>query len=416
MRFTVLIALLLFSSEILCQDAQWRGPERNGVFPDTNLLDSWPEEGPELLYVTDGLGRSFSSAVATKEAVFVTGLIDTLDVLSCLDHSGTILWQKPYGEGWDQSFPETRCTPLVDDNRVYVLSGKDNLVCFNTTTGDVVWEVNIHETYSSVWDMFGVSESPLMVDNKIIVTPGGNETAVIALDKHSGELIWKSEPLGVERSNGSPVLFRNDTMGLKLIVAMNRTHVLGVNPENGDILWTHHYNILSGEGDNTTILANSPLFHNDDILISNGWDVPSVMLEVASDGKSVREKYLDNTLDNQNHGLVRIGDFIYGSNFLTRNFGKWVCMRWETGEIMWVEEWENKGPAIAVDGRLILQDEKRGNIALVQADENAFEVVSSFLITEGKGPYWARPAVFDGRLYVRHGEALIVYNLKKNET
>jgi outer membrane protein assembly factor BamB len=412
MKYTLFILIVLFSLNVTAQDAQWRGPHRNGVFPDKGLMKVWPENGPELLYMTKGIGKGNSSAVGTEEAVFVTGLIDSMDVLFCIDHSGKIKWQKAFGPGWDQSFPETRCTPLVDGNRVYVLSGKDKLLCAHASNGKTIWEVDIHETYNSVWDIFGVSESPLLVDDKIIVTHGGEETTVLALDKMTGELIWKSESLGLERSNGSPVLFSNDTMGLEFIVAMNRTHVLGVDPNDGEILWTHPYNFLDKNGDNTTILANSPLFHYDEILISNGWDFNSIMLEVAPDGKSVTEKYVDNTLDNQNQGLVRIGDFVYGSNFLTRHFGKWVCMRWENGEIMWVEEWETKGPIIAADGLFFLQDERKGNISLVKADENNFEVVSSFKISEGRGPYWARPAIYDGRLYVRHGEFLMVYNLK----
>jgi outer membrane protein assembly factor BamB len=412
MKTVPLFILLLIFLDSSGQQAQWRGPDRNGVFPDTGLIQSWPEEGPELLYMTEGIGRAYSSAVATAEAVFVTGLIDSLDVLSCLSHDGEILWQKPFGAAWDQSLPDSRCTPLVDEDRVYVLSGKDNLVCFKINDGTVIWEADIHETYGSVWDMFGVSESLLLVDDKIIITPCGEKTTVIALDKMTGEPVWLSAPLGTERGNGSPVLFENDTMGLRFIVAMNRTHVIGVDPQNGEILWTYHYHHISEKGENVTILANSPLFHSDEIFISNGWDVPSVMLEVAPDGRSVTEKFSSVTLDNQNHGLVHIGDFVYGSNFLTRNFGKWVCMRWETGEIMWVTEWENKGPVIAADGMLYLLDEKKGNMALVKPHENEMEIVSTFQIKGGRGPFWARPAIFDGKLYVRHGEVLLVYNLK----
>ncbi len=416
MKFLSLIAILTMSltisTSVSAQVMQWRGPERNGVFPDTGLLKVWPEAGPDMIYMAEGLGRSYASAIATEDAVYVTGLIDSLEVLSCLAHDGQILWQQPYGLAWDQSIPDSRCTPTLEGNRIYVLSGKDQLACFNALTGAIFWKVDVHETYGSVWDMFGVSESLLLVDDKLIVTPGGNETTVIALDKYTGALIWKSESLETERSNGSPVLYENDSTGVRQIIAMNRTHALGVDPNNGGILWTKHYNKLSPEGENVTILANSPLFYEDDILISNGWDVPLVMLELAPDGRSVSVKYENYTLDNQNHGMVRLGGFVYGSNFLNRNFGKWVCMRWENGEIMWVVDWKNKGPVIAADGMLYLLDEKRGNMALVEADEDGMEIISSFRIEGGRGAFWARPAIFNGRLYVRHGDALMVYDLK----
>jgi len=412
MSHRIVLFFLLSSISVYSQDAQWRGPQRNGVFADTGLLKEWPAEGPRLIYRAEGLGKGYSSAIATADAVYVNGTKDSTEYLSCLDHSGNIIWQKPYGAAWDQSFPESRGTPLLDGDRVYVLSGKDQLACFDARSGEVNWMADIHKAYGSVWDMFGVSESPLLVDDKLILTPGGDATTVIALDKFTGQPVWQSAPLDTERSNGSSVLFENDSLGLRQIIAMNRTHVLGVDPETGEICWTWHYNKLDENGDNVTILANSPLFYDDEILISDGWDTPSVMLELSADGQTVREKYLDHTLDNQNHGLVRLGDFVYGSNFLERNFGKWVCMRWQNGEIMWVEEWENKGPVISADGMLYLMDEKRGNMALVQPGPDEMKIVSNFRVQGGRGPFWARPAIFGGRLYVRHGDALMVYELK----
>lgn len=123
MRIIIYLFLIFISVSIYAQDAQWRGPDRNGVFPDTNLLKEWPKDGPELLFTTKGLGKSFSSIVATDKAIFVTGLIDTLEYLTSLDFDSNILWQKSYGKAWDQSFPEARCTPTIEEDRVYVLSG-----------------------------------------------------------------------------------------------------------------------------------------------------------------------------------------------------------------------------------------------------------------------------------------------------
>ncbi len=393
---------------------QWRGPGRDGIFPDTGLLKSWPEEGPELLLSLEGIGRGYSSAVATVDAMYVTGTLDSTEYVTAFSNEGKLLWQQSYGPSWDQSFPDARCTPTVEGDRLYVISAKDRMVCMNRISGKEIWSVDLHQKFQSRWDMFGVSESVLIIDNKVICTPCGDLTTVVALDKYTGETIWQSKPLGVERGNASPVLFTNDTLDLSMIITVNRTHVLGVDPESGEILWTYHYNHLDKNGENVTILANTPLFHYDEIFISDGWDQPSVMLEVTPDGKSAHEKYIDNTLDNQNHGLVRIGDYVYGSNFLTRQFGKWVCMRWDNGEIMWVTDWENKGPVLAADGMLYIMDEKKGNMALVNPDPDHLDVVSSFRVTGGRGPFWARPSIFDQKLVVRHGDVLLVYNLKKS--
>ncbi len=402
---------MIISQLSFAQSAQWRGPNRNGIFPDTNLLKQWPEEGPKKLFITDDIGNGYSSAVATDEFIYVTGIKDTTEYLSVIDLSGNIVWQQPYGRCWHKTFPEARCTPTVDGAFVYVLTGMDQLTCFNSRTGEEVWFVDIHNTYGSEWDMFGVSESPLIVGDKIIVTPAGKSTTVIALNKMNGELIWKSKSLDARRSNMSSILIEH--CGKNYIITATQTHVLGVDPDNGEILWTYQYNFLDKNNDNTTILANSPIYQDSCLWISNGWDVKSVMLVIATDGKSVSEKFADQTFDNQNHGVVLVDGFLYGSNFTDRNNGKWVCMNWSTGEIVWIGDFHNKGPIIYADGMLYCYEEKRGNLGLVKADPKSFQLVSSFRVEDGAGPHWARPTIYDGKLFVRHGEKLITYNISK---
>ncbi len=410
--FTVFLSVSFISVVFTAnaQLAQWRGPNRDGIFPDTMLLKEWPADGPEVLFVTEGIGKGFSSTVATKNYIFATGIKDTLEYLTCLDLSGKILWQKSYGRCWNQTYPEARCTPTVEGDRVYVLSGMDNLVCFRAGTGETIWSVDIHSVYKSDWDMFGVSESPLIVDDKIIVTPAGELTTVVALNKFNGELVWKSVSVHMKRSNMSPQLISH--CGKKYIISATQTHVLGVDVANGEILWTYHYNFLDENGDNTTILANTPVYKDSCLWISNGWEVKSVMLEIAPDGKSVSEKFTDHTFDNQNHGVVLIDGFLYGSNFTERTTGKWVCMNWKTGEIKWIEDFYTKGPILSSDGMLYCYEEKSGNMALVKADPKEFKVISSFKVNKGAGPHWARPAIWFGKLLVRHGDVLIAYNLK----
>jgi len=393
------------------QVAQFRGPNRDGIFPDTALLKEWPEGGPKVLFVTEGLGKGFSSTVATKDLIFVTGTKDSTEYLTAMDHQGKIIWQKPYGRSFTKSYPDARCTPTVDGDRIYVLTGMDRMTCFQAKTGKEVWSVDLHEKYSSSWDMFGVSESLLIVGDMIITTPCGKATTVIALNKMNGELIWKSPSLDVHRSNLSPIVI--DHCGKKYFITANQTHVMGVDVENGTILWTYHYNFLDANGENATILANTPVYRDSCLWISNGWDTRSVMLRIAPDGKSVSEEYSDQTFDNQNMGVVAVDGFVYGSNFTGRQTGKWVCMNWKTGEIVWIADFYNKGPIIYADSMLYCLEEKRGNMALVKADPNEFKVTSTFRVQEGKGPYWARPAIFFGMLLVRHGDVLVAYDIRR---
>lgn len=410
--FIVFMLAVVNNGMVFGQDAQWRGPNRDGIFTDSLLLKEWPAEGPEILFSVDGIGMGNSSTVATEDMIYVTGIKDTLEYLTALDHMGNVLWQTPFGGSWHKTFPESRCTPTVDGDRIYVLTGMDLMSCFNAITGKEIWSVDIHEQYNSKWDMFGVSESLLLVDDLVITTPAGETTTVIALDKISGELVWKSESIDAHRSNMSPIVIEH--FGKQYIITATQTHMLGVDVKNGEILWKYHYNVLTESGDNSTIFTNTPIYYDSCLWISNGWDLRSVMLEIAPDGKSVTERFSDATFDNQNHGVVLIDGFLYGSNFTGRQSGKWVCMNWKTGEIVWIGDFHNKGPIIYADGMLYCYEEKRGNMALVKADPKKFEVISSFRVQEGKGPHWARPAIYYGMLLVRHGDVLIGYNIGKD--
>lgn len=402
--FCLFCHLTLFS-----QSAQWRGPERNGIFPETDLLETWPEAGPDKLFVTEGLGMTYASTIATETHIYTTGNIDTTEFVSCIDMSGSIVWQKPYGPCWTNSFPQARCTPTLDGNRIYVISGLDMMACFDASSGDELWRVDIHATYKSELDRFGVSESPLIVDDKIIVSPAGGETTIIALDKMSGELIWKSETLNDKRSYVSPRLI--DFGGEQLIVAASSLHVLCLDPKDGSIRWNYQYSYLTEKGENPGIIANTPLYSDSCVWISNGWDLKSVMLQIADDGRSVSEKFVDHTFDNQNHGDVLIDGYVYGSNFTGRKTGKWVCMNWKSGEIVWLHEFETKGPIVSADGMLYLYDERRGNIALVKPSPKKFDMVSTFKIQDGKGPHWSRPSIYNKMLLIRHGDVLVAYDI-----
>ncbi|WP_319591149.1 PQQ-binding-like beta-propeller repeat protein [uncultured Draconibacterium sp.] len=407
LTFFCCVGFLTVEAQII----QFRGPNRNGIFPDKGLLKQWPETGPETLWIAENLGKSNASTIATENRIYTTGNFDSLEYVSCLDLQGNILWKKPYGKAWENSYPEARCTPTLEENRLYLLSGMDQMACLNAENGELIWQVDLHQKYQSDWDMFGVSESPLLVDDKVIATIGGETAMVVALDKMTGELIWKSETMHAKRSNITPALIEH--CGEKYIITANQTHVISLSAKTGEIMWSFHHNHLSPNGDNTTILTNVPTYHDSCVWITSGWDVQSSMLKIAPDGKSIIEKFTDQTFDNANHGVVLVDGFLYGSNFTGRQSGKWICMNWDTGEIVWIADFNTKGPIISADNMLYLCDEKRGNMALVKATPKNFELVSQFKIQYGSGPYWSRPAIYNGMLLVRHGEVLVAYNIKE---
>ncbi len=403
---------LLFLNVSKAQIAQWRGPDRSGKFPNTELLTEWPENGPEMILKVEDLGSGYSSPVMFEGVYYITGKKDTLDYISAIDQKGNLIYQVNYGRSWMNSYPETRCTPTILGGHIYLISGAGEVVCLNRKDGSQVWRVNAYEKYKGEYHSWGVAESPLVIDDKVIYTNGGDEYAVLAFNKDTGDEVWKSKSLGGSRTYVSPIIYQNEDV--RLIIALTANHVLGISPENGDFIWQYKY--LPDEGESSrgaTNSTNSPIVKGNEIFVSKGYNQYGVMLTVSKDGKSVEEKWRTYVMDTHHGHYVNVGDYIYGSNWENNSKGKWVCIKWETGEVMYEEKWHTKGPIMFTENLLYCYEERSGNFALVRPVPEKFDIVSSFKIEYGTGPHWAHPQVADGKLLMRHGEVLMVFNIKK---
>jgi outer membrane protein assembly factor BamB len=411
MKRLLFLLLLLVPFFAQSQIAQFGGPLRNGSYPDKNLLDKWPEGGPQLLFTVQGIGGGWSSAVTNDKAIYISGRKDSLDILTSIDLTGKINWQVPFGYAFLKSFPETRSTPTVEGNKIWVVSGTGQLSCFDATNGKQIWTINVDKEYEAKWYNWGVSESPLIVDNKVICSPYGSKTGLVAFDKNTGKLIWQTKSIGGKRSFISPGLYIYKNF--KYILSANTEKVIAVNAENGDIAWEYAQK-------KAEISANTPLYKDNQIYISRGYDVPSVMLQMAEDGKSVTEKWKDTVLDNHHGGVVLVNGTIYGSNWISNSKGKWCSLDWNTGKIGYQTDWiykgttiTDKGSIISADNKLYCYEEKSGNVALVNPDPTKFDIISTFKIDKGTGTYWSHPMINKGKLYIRHGDFLMVYNINK---
>ena len=409
-RINLLITLLLIVFVALSQQAQWRGPQRDGKFPDTGLLQKWPDGGPELVMKVEGIGKGYSSVVATNQYLFATGMKDSTDFLSCITPDGKIKWQVPYGHSWVKSFPETRSSPTVEDDRVYVISGIGELSCINVADGEIRWKVNVDKDYHAEWHIWGVSESPLIVDDKVICTPGGKTTSVVAFDKMTGKLIWQSDCVGGQRSYVSPTIY--EYKQFRYILAATATTLIALEPATGKVAWTYKYYDGTKWDQPGLIWANTPVFKDRNIFLSMGYDYPAVMVKMDSLGQSVSEQWRDHTFDNHHHGIIELDGKIYGSNWKSNSKGKWVCMDLESGEVEYVADWLTKGALVYADGLFYILEEKSGTVALVKPNPENFEVTSSFKLQGGSGPFWSHPYIANGKLYLRHGDVLFVYKIK----
>ncbi len=412
--FSALFFLMFVSALEAQQISQWRGADRSGVYPAKGLLKTWPEEGPELIWKTDDLGKGHSSVSLEGDHLFITGLKDTIEYITALDDQGNRIWQVPYGRGWMESFPDSRCTPTVFGNRIYVTSGKGEVVCLDAANGDIIWSVDAFSIYEGACGIWGVAESPLLIDNKVIFTTAGHMTNMIALDKDSGDLIWKSETLHDTLAYVSPILIQHN--GNDLIVGVTSSYIFCVDPVDGNIVSKIRYFDIETpvwHPNAPVINCISPLYQDGRLYVTSGYNHVGAMFELSSDASQMNLIWTDTTLDTHHGGVVKLENYIYGSNWIDNGNGNWCCIDWQTGEPKYDKKWKTKGSVVAADGMLYCYEERTGNLALVQPDPEDFKIVSSFRIKEGAGPHWSHPVIHNGRMYVRHGEVLMAFNVKE---
>ncbi|MFC2118630.1 hypothetical protein ACFLSY_08310, partial [Bacteroidota bacterium] len=191
--FVLFLALTSCIFKKKTEISQWRGPDRDGIYPETNLLTEWPEEGPELIWKFEGLGIGHATASVTSDRLFTAGTLDSITYLFSIDLDGNLLWKKEIGPEWMINFPGVRSTPLIIDDLGYFLNGLGKLFCFNINNGDYLWTKDLFDDYDGKNITWGITENLLFRGDTLFCTPGGVEANVVSLDRITGETIWKSK-------------------------------------------------------------------------------------------------------------------------------------------------------------------------------------------------------------------------------
>jgi outer membrane protein assembly factor BamB len=237
---------------------------------------------------------------------------------------------------------------------------------------------------------------------------------MVALDKYTGETVWETQSLNDTSSFASPILIHRG--GKKIIVNLTIKYMFGVDADDGRILWNVKYSDIETPAFHLWAPRNNtitPLYHDGYLFITSGYDHVGVMFKISDEGNDIQQVWTNSTLDCHHGQVVRVGQYIYGTNWIDNRSGNWCCVDWKTGDTMYEIEWNTKGSIIAADNMLYCYEERTGNFALVEPIPEDFKIISSFRITEGKGPHWAQPVIHDGVLYIRHGNALMAYDIKK---
>jgi outer membrane protein assembly factor BamB len=224
--------------------------------------------------------------------------------------------------------------------------------------------------------------------------------------------VWATESLKDTTAYVSPTTY--EYAGKKVIVGITARSVFGVDAGDGSFLWTvNYYEVQRPTFHKWAPVINciTPIYQDGKIYVTSGYDHVGMMLELNEEGTQADIIWTDTLLDCHHGGVVMVDGYIYGSNWLDNSNGNWCCIEWETGKSVYEKEWYGKGSVIAADGLLYCLDEKRGNLALVNPTPEDFEVISSFRIPKGGGPHWAHATISEGKLLIRHGQVLMVYDI-----
>jgi len=404
--FVVLLNLLAVSSA--ADWPQFRGPNRDDISKETGLLKSWPKDGPPLVWQAKDLGGGYSSVSVAGDRIFTLGNKGSISKVVALDRvNGKIIWSADVG----QAGGNLGCTPTVDGDRVYALGQEGDLVCLQIKDGKRLWQRNLLKEFGGSIGNWHYCESPLVDGDRVVVTPGGKDATMVALNKLTGETVWKCA-IGLEHTRAgysSAVIAK--VGGVKQYVQLLDGGLVGVSTD-GKSLW-----IYEKLGPNTANIP-TPIVLDDHVLAVAGYGKGGALLKLAASGKDVKveEVYFNRELTNKHGGVLVVGDHVYGD---TDDQGKPYCAEVKSGKVLWKRTGNegkggDKGRGSAsvtyADGRLYFQYDN-GVVALVEASPDGYKETGTFQV-KTDGSAWAHPVVAGGKLYLREGDSLYCYDVR----
>lgn len=383
---------------------QFRGPNRDNKSTETGLLKEWPSNGPELAWSVRGLGEGYSSVAIADGKVVTMGDVSGRETVTAVDlKTGDRLWASPIGNGFRQGAGNgPRGTPSIVDGKVYALGASGQLACLDLATGRESWSKNILQEYGGNNIVWGISESPLVDGEKVIVTPGGSRATMVALNKDSGNQIWASQVPSAPQTSYSSVLAIT-VGGVRQYVNFTQAGVVGIRAADGTPMWGQR------ESANGTANCSSPIFFDNQIFTASGYGTGGALFRLQSRGNQTTSQLAYTTREMVNHhgGMVEKDGFLYGSN---ENI--FACINLKTGQPTWRSRDVGKGSVTYADGLLYCRSEQ-GPVVLVEANPESFVEKARFSQPQRSNQQsWAHPVVADGKLFLRDQDGLLVYDVK----
>lgn len=392
---------------------QWRGAERNGVSQDSGLLKQWPTEGPKLLWQVNDIGDGYSTPAVVGNRIYVMSNrgLDNEFVQALSTKDGKPVWTTRVGNvgnpNQNPPYAKARSTPTVDGKFIYVLGSDGDLACLETKSGKIRWQKNVRKEFDGQPGEWAYAESPLVDGDVVVVTPGGAQATIAALNKKTGAVIWKSAvPGGDVAGYASAIVAQGG--GRKQYVQLLSKGMVGVDAKTGEFLWRNK-EVAKGPAQYFTPIASG------EYVYGGALGVGGVLVRLKADGLA-EQVYFTRGLPNGIGGAVVVGDTLYG----TEAGQKLVAVDFATGKVKWTAEKFGWCSVAYADG-LLFTHGIDGQIALVEATGDAFREKGRFTPpaqpTKKKvGPFpegaFAYPVIAGGRLYIRDLGTLWAYDIK----
>ena len=404
---TLIIGLIFFGAGVSTKNEapgewpQWRGPNRDGVSLETGLLKEWPPAGPPQVWKTQGLGNGYSTVAVSQGRLYTLGVRGNQEFIMAIDvKDGKTLWAQIHGSRFSNDRGDgPRSTPTVEGNFLYALGGNGDLSCLELNGGKTVWTMNILQKFESSNTHWGISESPLIVGDRLLVTPGGKNASIVALNKKDGSVVWKSQS---DRPGYSSGVY-TELGGVPEAIFFTESRAVGIDVRDGALLWEY------SKASNRTANCATPIVSGNYVFLSSDYGTGCALLAlVPSEGKiTAREVYFNQEMKNHHSSSVLVDGILYGfsSAILT-------AMRLNDGHVFWKDRSVGKGSLTYADGHLYCFSEK-GVVGLVEAKPEAYKEKGQFSIPQENLPTWSHPVVAGGRLYLRDQDTLYAYDIRE---
>jgi outer membrane protein assembly factor BamB len=396
---------------------QWQGPDRTAISREKGLLQEWPKGGPKQVWKATGLGENYCTPTVAAGRIFVMGnreagaqtdnkgkKVKNEYVIALDEKDGKEVWATLIGpeRGNGGGYRGPRCSPTVDGSLIYALGLNGDLLCMDFENGEIRWRKDLRKDFQGAGGGWGYCESPLIDGDKVICTPGGKTATLVALDKRTGDVIWKGVvPKGDGAAYASTIKATVD--GKTQYIQFLSGGVVGLS-EDGKFLWRYDH------PHNGTANCSTAVYSDGHVFGASGYGTGGGLAKLIKDRDKyeAKEVYFTKKMVNHHGGMVLVDGYLYGSNE-----GELVCLDYKTGKVQWAQGREpGKGSIACADGRLYYRNEG-GPVYLIEVNPSKYVECGRFSPPRSGAPAWPHPVIANGKLYIQDQDMLLCYDIKQ---